>query len=352
MSQILGRVSNLPLVRTITFGTGGSGCATALSVQVKRLHKIISLCSVTSAERDTLWQWLIKFFPCILSDSDQMDGEVFAPQFAGDEPERIVPPDSYIPLASPSGKTIINNLDTLPYKHLKDYQPLPFAAGKSSDSEAEGNRLYGALNGLVNVRRINKQIKAALEQLDAAQNSETSLHLEGKGIQPRARIHIEFFSSLAGGQGSGLVVLLLGLLSKQIEARREQYRINLHLLLPGFFVAQNDFERLDQMFKAMSVLNDLVRLKLEGRSLTIPYPDGTIELESHHTTELYNFLFLHQPAATDTARYESFIHRISEAVVDAEFSSLATDLRRARSNANELARRSLIKNNLALVGSK
>jgi len=186
--------------------------------------------------------------------------------------------------------------------------------------------------------------------LQATVGSQTSVDLSGFGLELLERFKIDLFLSGAGGQGSGLVILLLALISRRIQKARQLYKVNVHLLLPGFHSTQNDFERADQCTRALSVWRDLAALKVRGRPLEIPFPGGNIELEARHTREIFDYLFIYQPTQTENALYHCFVNRVSNTIIDSELSAFSNKLRSTRSQSNDLARRGNLRTHLMAVG--
>ncbi len=346
------RIPNVSTRPTLFIGAGGGGRDVARLSQVRYPEGVCDLLGLDQKARGEVLVHLKKLYPGIYVDSDQWEESVFDPMFAGEEPERLVAPVGFTPLDSPSGQYIIEHVATPPFLHFGDWSRLQDIANKSSDAEAEGNRLYGEANVYVNIGDVANQIAAGIEGLRTLAGGDTWQALVGYGVPVTEKNYrIELCFSLSGGQGTGAALVLLGLIAKQIENDRERFKINLHIMLPGFFRAQSDEERHEQRIKALSVLHDLAALKVGGGSMEILHPEGKIELTSRHTRELFNHLFVYQSLPAEMSRYESFISRTSQSIINAELSAVAANLRRAQSNALELARRTYAKKRFAIVGA-
>jgi hypothetical protein len=346
------RIPNVSTGPTLFIGGGGAGRDLARLTQERYIRGFSDLLGLNDGERGEVSEHLRKLYAGFYVDSDQWDDAVLEPRFAGEEPERLRPPAGFEPLASPSGRYIIEHADTPPFRHFSDWPRLNDVEQKSCDAEAEGNRLYGEANVYVNIREIASQIGLHIEKVRSLAGSDAWQALVAYGVPVTDKSYrVELCISLSGGQGTGAALALLGLVGKQVEDDREKFKINLHVLLPGFFRAQGDEERREQRMKALSVLRDLAALKVSGSPLEIMHPEGIIALTSRHTNELFNHLFVYQPSPAEKNRYESFISRASQSIVNAELSAAASDLRRSRSNALELARRTYSRKKFAVVGA-
>ncbi len=321
---------------TLLIGAGGSGRDVAHLLRRLRTERVVSLLSHTGESARKVSGWVEAFTPDIYLDSDRWEAFELEGRFADEGATTFLPPTSFEPLASPSGKAIIEGVKTPPYKTFRGWANLPHIANKASDSEAQGNRLYGLTNAMVNARPILRQLGEALKTLDAAEKNNALLELRAAGLMVEASKRVHVFTSVCGGQGTGLLVYILGCLAKMIESRRFEFEINLHLFMPGFHRAQDDARQRDQLRRALSVLRDLQALR-SGRSLELRLPDGAWRLSALNTEELYNHVFVHLPRVTAADAYKSFVVRVAQTVIESEMGTVAADLRRQRSNAKEQA---------------
>lgn len=84
--------------------------------------------------------------------------------------------------------------------------------------------------------------------------------------------------------------------------------------------------------KTQSVIRDLHRLTQKDVSLHIPFPRNDKHLKD--TTQLFDEIFVHEPALSDPKeRYRTFIRRVSDLVVAMELAPFARSLRSMRSNS-------------------
>jgi len=321
---------------TLLIGAGGAGRDVAHLFRQLRGHRINELLCVSGKPERKIAGCVESFTPDVHLDSDRWEAFDLAGQFADEDAHALNPPLAFEPLVSPSGKAIIEAVNTPPYCAFKDWSNLPHIANKASDCEAQGNRLYGLSNAMVNARPILRQLSGALDTLDAAEKSDALLELRASGLLVETNKRIHVFSSICGGQGAGLLIFVLGCLARMIETRREQFEINLHLFLPGFHRTPDDARQRDQARRGMSVLYDLQALR-GGNPVELRLPDGKLQLTARHTEELYNHAFIYAPRSTETDAYKSFITRVAQTVIEAEMSVISADLRRQRSNAKEQA---------------
>ncbi|MEA2173832.1 MAG: Tubulin like [Blastocatellia bacterium] len=321
---------------TLVIGAGGSGRDAAHLFRRLRSERIVALIGSSAESARRVTGWVETFTPDVYLDSDRWEAFELEKRFADEEAVAFVPPASFEPLASPSGKAIIESVNTPPYRTFKDWENLPHIANKASDSEAQGNRLYGLTNAMVNARPILRQLSEALKTLDATEKNTALLELRAAGLMVETGKRVHIFSSVCGGQGAGLLVFILGCLAKMIEARRFEFEVNLHLFMPGFHRAQDDARQRDQVRRALSVLRDLHALR-GGSAIELRLPDGSWQLKALNTEELYNHAFVHLPCATATDAYKSFVVRVAHTVIESEMGAIAADLRRQRSNAKEQA---------------
>jgi len=334
------KLANMKFERSLIFGAGGAGGDLAILIRDRRVVRTSDLLNVANTNLPLTKAALRKFFSVTVFDSDDRESATLDAPFAGEAPEIIETPASYKKLTSASGREIIEKIDSEPFAHLTaQATEVELLTGKASDSEAEGCRFYGYINGLINVQLIRRQITLTLDSMRNLPRSKAWQTLIGCGLPLNEDgYRIDVCASGAGGQASGILVLMLALLAREIEDIRPQVKLHLHFLLPGFHAAQNEAEALEQRIKSLSVLRDLAVMKNSSRSLDIPFPDGNITLRPRHTSEIYNYLYIHEPQPTDADVYSCFLNRVSQAIVDTTLSASAADLRRVLSNANSLAR--------------
>lgn len=321
---------------TLLLGAGGSGRDVANLFRRLRTERVVSLLGGAGESARKISGWVETFTPDVYLDSDRWEAFELEGRFADEGATTLVPPASFEPLASPSGKAIIEGVNTPPYKTFKGWPNLPHIANKASDSEAQGNRLYGLTNAMVNARPILRQLGDALKTLDAAEKNNALLELRAAGLMVESSKRVHVFTSVSGGQGTGLLVFILGCLAKMIESRRFEFEVNLHLFMPGFHRTQDGARQRDQLRRALSVLRDLRALR-RGRGLELRLPDGVWGLTALNTEELYNHVFVHLPRVTTADAYKSFVVRVAQTVIESEMGAVAADLRRQRSNAKEQA---------------
>lgn len=336
------RLTNLIFKATLLIGLGGAGRDVALLVWMLRLQRVCELLGINDAasastSRSKIEDLVARFTRQVHFDSSVWESFALAPRFAAESSLLVEPPLGFQPLASPSGKTIIANIEKPQFKMFKAWDKLPHIADKASNSEAQGNRLYGLTNAQFSGRDVVKRLESGLTSLENAALGDAVLELSGYGLKPGKGRRIHVFTSICGGQGAGAVIFVLGCLAKLIEDARENYEIFLHVFPPGFHQAQDDAKKKDQMMRAISVALELQALR-RGGPLELILPDGKLTLEARHTEELFNYLTLHPARASEGDLYEAFVSRVAETVINAELSPLAADLRSERSNAAELAR--------------
>ncbi len=320
-------------------GLGGGGRDVALYVQSVRIRRICQLLGIeqeNKAETERIKTLVSKLTPAVFIDSDRWESVVFEQRFGIEEAQSLKTPLDFEPLSSPSGKAIIEEAHTEPYQHLEDWEHLQNLSGKASNSQAQGSRLYGLTNALVNTIKIEQQLSDALKMLNDAAKGAAWQELAEYSLPCDSEKRIHIMTSVAGGQGAGLVVFILCLIAELIKKERADYEIFLSVFLPGFHESDVDNELAEKMFRALSVLRDLEALG-RGAEIEIRYPQEHIKLSSRQTEELYDLLFVHLPRPSEIGVYESFILRMAEAVVDAELSPVASGLRKQRSNAKDKA---------------
>jgi hypothetical protein len=317
----------------LVFGGGGAGRDAALLFSGLRGQQLCERLGLTGELKNKTLKAVQEFTSEVYLDSCRWETFEIEQRFAGEEPQLITPPLNFDPLDSPSGRAIFDEIDTPPYRRFTDWEMLEHLIDKASDSEAQGNRLYGLTNVEVNARQVFKQLSDAITALDNVENSNYALELAAIGLRPDKGKRIHLFTSICGGQGAGLIIFILGCLAKIIEKRRELFEIILHVFLPGFHGEDEDEQR-DKMRRAISVLRDL-QILTAGSELKLRLPDENCTLTERHTLELYNHLLAYLPRAVAIETYKSFIVRVAETAVNAELSGIAADLRRQRSNAKE-----------------
>lgn len=333
-------IPNLAVMPACDIGVGGAGCLTAQLLQQRRAARISQLLGAGPAEAESIKRDVRLICPAVFIDSDAWNAASFEPCFAGEPAEVAAPPAKYWRMSSPSGRTILDKQDSLPFQHLARWKVgLDAIEEKGAQSEAESIRAYGTSILLVNIRKVWAQMEAAVHMIKSAARSTAWSKLVGRNIclEPRARRFNLFFST-AGGQGSGAVVAVLGLLALLLEDERERCVINVHLLLPGFHPAQGEAQQFDRL-KTWSVVRDLALLKVNAPALHIPFPLADKQLGKRHTGQIFDEMFLHEPSqAALKERYKSFIQRVGATALNMELSAFAEDLRRTRSNAAARAR--------------
>lgn len=318
---------------------GGAGRDVALHLQTVRSYRICQLLGIKPDNKDQIARvtnLVSKLTPAVFIDSDRWESIILEPRFSIEQAQTLKTPLDFEPLSSPSGKAIIEEAHTEPYRHFESWELLNDLSGKASNSQAQGNRLYGLTNGLVNTTKIEQQLSDALLTLNNSSKGGLQFELAEYGLPCDTEKRIHILTSIAGGQGAGLVVFILCLLAKLIERERADYEIILSVFLPGFHESDVDGELAEKMFRALSVLRDLEALRA-GAEIEIPYPEENIKLSAKHTEELYDLLFAHLPRPSEIGIYESFVLRAAETIVDAELSPVAAGLRKQRSNAKDKA---------------
>lgn len=333
-------IPNLSVTPTCDIGVGGAGCLAAQLLQQRRAARICRLLGAAGAEAEAIKRDVARISPSVFIDSDAWDSASFEPSFAGEPPEVALPPAKYRRMSSPSGQTIIDKQDSAPFRHLARWKVrLGAISQKGAQSEAESVRTYGTSILLVNILKVWGQTEASVQLVKTAAKSTAWSRLVGRNVrlEPHARRFNLFFST-AGGQGSGAIVAVLGMLALLLEDERERCSVNLHMLLPGFHPSQGEARLFDRL-KTWSVARDLALLKFNAPPLHIPFPLGDKQLAKRHTGQLFDEIFLHEPSlAALKERYRSFIQRVSAICLAMEVSSFAENLRRTRSNAAARAR--------------
>ncbi|HLM62285.1 MAG TPA: tubulin-like doman-containing protein [Pyrinomonadaceae bacterium] len=320
-------------------GLGGGGRDVALymqSVRIRRICQLLGIKPENIAETKRIETLVSKLSPAVFIDSDRWESIVFEPRFGIDEAQTLKTPLDFEPLSSPSGRAIIEEVQTEPYQHLEQWEQLEHLSGKASNSQAQGSRLYGLTNALVNTIKIEQQLSDALKNLNEATKGAAWQELAEYSLPFDTEKRIHIMTSVAGGQGAGLIVYILCQLAELIKRERADYEIFLSVFLPGFHESDVDNELGEKMFRALSVLRDLEALQ-SGAEIEIRYPREHIKLSSRQTEELYDLLFVHLPRPSEIGVYESFISRTAETIVDAELSPVAAGLRKQRSNAKDKA---------------
>lgn len=320
-------------------GIGGGGRDIALyvqSVRIRRIYQLLGIKPENKAETERIKNLVSKLTPAVFIDSDRWESIVFEPRFGNEEAQTLKTPLDFEPLSSPSGKAIIEEIQTEPYQHMDDWEHLENLSGKASNSQAQGSRLYGLVNALVNTIKIEQQLSDALKTLNEASKGAAWQELAEYSLPRDSEKRIHIMTSVAGGQGAGLVVFILCLIAELIKKERSDYEIFLSVFLPGFHESDVDNELAEKMFRALSVIRDLEALG-RGAEIEIRYPQENIKLSSRQTEELYDLLFVHLPRPSEVGVYESFILRTAETIVDAELSPVAAGLRKQRSNAKDKA---------------
>lgn len=333
-------IPNLSVTPAADIGVGGAGCLAAQLLQQRRVARICQLLGAGGAEAESIKRDMGRICPSVFIDSDAWNSAAFEPCFAGEEAEVALPPAKYHRMSSPSGQTILDKQACVPFQHLARWKAgLNAIREKGAQSEAESIRTYGTSILLVNIRKVWMQMETSLHMLKSAARSTAWSKLVGRSVslEPRAR-RLNVFFSTAGGQGSGAVIAILGLLALLLEDERERCVVNLHLLLPGFHPTQSESRRFDEL-KTWSVVRDLALLKINAPALHIPFPLGDKHLAKRHTGQIFDEMFLHEPSqGALKERYKSFIQRVGATALGMELSAFAEDLRRTRSNAAARAR--------------
>ena len=241
MNQMNGikRLTNIIFKPTLLVGLGGVGRDIALLVFMLRVQRVCELLGITDvALRSKIEDLVARFTRQIYFDSSVWESFTLAARFADEFPLHVEPPLGFQPLAAPSGETIINGVNTPPFRVFDGWEHLQNINEKASNSEAQGNRLYGVTHLMFGGRDVYNRIEQGLLDLDNATFGDAVIRLSGYGLKPGKGRRIHVFTSICGGQGAGAVVFALGCLAKLIEDTRENYEIFLHVFPPGFHQAR------------------------------------------------------------------------------------------------------------------
>lgn len=322
----------ISIARQLELGLGSTGSLTArcaYEIRHQRLKKMLDVKDEAVFQRE-----IEKVFTQFYADSERPAEEIFEGTFAGESELKLAMPKQFALLTSHAGSTLIERANTPPFEHLKRWDvDLAEIIDKSAQCEAEGIRLFGTANLLVNIQNVWQQLSRAVKQTENVKNSPEWLRLRSRrvSLNPILRVVNIYFSS-AGGQASGAVVLMLGLLNKLLEEDRQNCLVRLHFLVPGFYANQSEAELMDQRLKTQSVIRDFQQMRQRGTTLYIPFPRQDKLIQD--TTQLFDEIFVHEPLPTVSKdNYKTFVRRIAGLVVDMELAPYARGLRSMRSNS-------------------
>jgi hypothetical protein len=303
------------------------------------VERLLDLAKLSGDKRAYVRSLLLNIFPVLILDSGIAKSRDIQPAFAGDDPERIQFPASYQRLSSPGGQELIDGLDELPNRHLKQFVSAntDLIQQKSANAEAQSSRFFGAANVYADILRIDKQFQALLRHLRDLVNSSTWATLVELGFPlTDETFFIELGGTGAGGQATSLFVVALTLLNLRLPLARSNYKIAVDFLAPGFIVAPNDAVVADQRVKSLRVLNDLAALK-NGATVNIPHPHGQLTFGGASARDIYDELYIHLPRPSDGDAAGSFISAAASLIVDRSLSPYANDWRTSVSNDPYLA---------------
>ncbi len=194
-----------------------------------------TICSrfANNAEQvEVLEKAMKQFYRMLWFDSGEKEDVSLTSKFSSVEEEVIRAPLNYRELKVDSGDDILNKLEEKPFAYLKPWVEIrkEFIQDKEAGADAEGIRLYGAINALVNIGFIRQQLYAEIEYLADFEKELAKKKIIEFGLPVDTNnFTIEIFGSSAGGQGSGLRLILLCLL-----ANKSAPKSNLHIACPGF----------------------------------------------------------------------------------------------------------------------
>lgn len=323
-------------------GLGGFGGDAASLTTQRMIARLCDRYANTDLDRSALAKSLQAAFGVTWIDSDEREATHISPAFALEKPETIEAPNGYRKLTSRSGKDILERIETRPYAYLKEYvEPRrEFVAKKAEGAEAESVRGYGAIIGLENVEFIQRQVCEGIRRLEGFERTEDSQKLIRYGLLRGGEVpplEIHCIGSTAGGQASGLFILVLGLLSLELREKLPRPKVHLHLAAPGFHPQKADVLARTQQLKTMAVLRDLAEVKQGDGELRIPHPAGTLTINSGSIT--FNSVNIYQPFAGERGqKYESFLSHFANTLAGSQLRAFAADLRRDKSNAEANAR--------------
>jgi hypothetical protein len=330
------------LKRVLYILLGGLGGDAGELSRQRLIKKLCRQFAQNDAERKILERSLSECYRVLSFDSDEREPTVISPEYAGQEPETIHAPINYQRIKSYSGKEIISRLDEKPFAFLKDYvlARQTFIETKDADSEAESVRGFGEINGLISVGLLHKQIVQELANLKSFELSAAYQNLLKFGLaQQGAELGMEIFivGSTAGGQATGLFLLVLALLGLELRDYGTRPKVRLHLALPGFHAEKAEKPRQAEFFKTLAVLRDLAKIKRGDTVLKLPHPKGRINIETYSIP--ISSVNVYPPSmGNNPQKYASFISQFADTLVASQLTSFAADLRRDKSNAVANAR--------------
>jgi hypothetical protein len=331
------------LKRILFIPLGGLGGDAGELSRQRLIKKLCRQFASTAAEKELLAKSLRECYRLLYFDSDEREPTVIPSDFAGLPLETISAPINYQRIKSYSGKEIISRLDEKPNAYLKDYVKAreAFIAAKDADSEAESVRGFGELNGLLSIGLIQKQIVEELGSLKSFEKTEAYQNLLKFGLARQgAELGMEIFivGSTAGGQATGLFLLVLALLGLALRDYPVRPKIRLHLALPGFHAEKAEKLRQAEYFKTLAVLRDLAKIKRGDTVMRLPHPNGRMSIETYSIP--LSSVNLYKPSdGSNPQKYAAFISQFAETLVASHLTAFAADLRRDKSNAVANARR-------------
>jgi hypothetical protein len=318
---------------------GTTAGETAALARERSIERLLDERGLTGPVRERVRDLLLQVFRLLILDSDNRKKLELQPAFAGDKPEQVEYPTSYLRMASPGGQEIIDGLDTPPYEHMKEFvgEHVDLIEQKSANAEAQGCRFYGAANAYADILRIDGQIKSLLEEAHKLVHGQEWGELVERGFPlSDETFFVNVCGSGAGGQATGLFVPALVLLNVRLPLARSNYRIAVDFMAPGYFRASNDAVAVDQSLKSLSVLDDLFALKAGG-TVKIPHPHGAITFGGARARDVFDECYFHPPRPTNGDAFGSFVSRVSSLMVDRALSPYADAWRSSVANDPYLA---------------
>lgn len=320
---------------------GAGGDAGGLSVMRIAAHLVRRYAPDRQA-KESLTKALKNFHRELWLDSDDREPTVIPADFAGGLAEVIAPPPNYRQMDSHSGREILERLEEEPFAYLRDWVAArrELIEKKETGAEAEGIRLFGTLITLENIVAVQRQLRYELSWLRGFVRTAAyqdllrfGLPVDGDGF------NVEICGSTAGGQATGLWLIVLGLLALELENFSPKPKVKIRLLLPGFHVEGNDLLGQTQHLKTLAVLSDLARAKRGVGNLCLPHPAGRLEIPFNMIGEMFQSISVYQPEkGGDEAKYVKFISQTADSIVASQLAEFAANLRRVKSNAIANAR--------------
>jgi hypothetical protein len=324
---------------TCNIGLGTTGGETAALARQRSVERLLDLKGLSGVERIYVGQLLQQVFPLLIFDSGIAKSRDMQPAFAGDEPERVEFPTSYLRLPSPGGQELITQKESPPYLHMKDFieDHLDLLQQKTANAEAQSCPLFGAANAFSDIVRIDQQVRTMVTNMHNLSNSPAWGELTELGFPLTDETTlINVCGSGAGGQAIGLFVLILVLLNQRLLGARSRYKIAIDFLSPGFTKLPKEAVAKDQQIKSLSVLADLMSLKA-GNGIEIRHPRGNLKLEGSAARDIFDECYFHPPRATSGDAFASFISAVASLIVDRALSPYADDWRMRVANDPYLA---------------